>query len=113
MQEKMGQKDSLAVAQGISTFIGSLFMKLKSSTLFCLAAALIVSSTSGCNLFRRSKKPKENPAIAAEVETEYRLRWVDRRTGELVAQGKDAGTAKNQAEMEFGERYPVLKERKK
>lgn len=88
-------------------------MKLKSSLLFCLAAAFVVSSTSGCNLFRKSKKPKENPAIASEVEAEFRARWMDRRVAELVTAGADASTAQSQADTEFRERYPYLAERKK
>jgi hypothetical protein len=82
-------------------------MKLK-FTILCLLSAAILSST-GCNLFRKNKKPKENPAIASEVEGEFRQRWVERRAAELVGQGTDALNARNQAEKEFQERYPVLK----
>jgi len=87
-------------------------MKLKSSRLFCTAALLVICC-GGCNLFKKSKKPKENPAIASEVEGEFRQRWVDRRATELVAKGTDAATARTQADAEFRERYPYVKEPKK
>jgi hypothetical protein len=87
-------------------------MKLKSSLLFCLAM-FVGSSSGGCNLFKKSQKPKENPAIAAEVEAGFRQRWVDRRVAELVGKGTAADTARTQAEKEFRERYPYIKEQKK
>lgn len=87
-------------------------MKLKPLLLVC-SATLIASSVTGCNLFRKNKKPKENPAIASEVEGEFRQRWVDRRVTELVSAGTDALTARNQAETEFRERYPYVKEERK
>jgi hypothetical protein len=87
-------------------------MKLKPSLLLCLAT-LIVSSSTGCNLFRKNKKPKENPAIASEVEATFRQRWVDRRIPELTATGMDAATARSQAETEFRDRYPYIDDAKK
>jgi hypothetical protein len=87
-------------------------MKLKSSLLLFLAALVSLSAT-GCNLFRKSKKPKENPAIAAEVEAGFRQRWVDHRTAELVAKGTEAQAAAAQADREFHEKYPYVLERKK
>lgn len=88
------------------------YMKLKSLLLFCTAAVLVICG-GGCNLFKKSKKPKENPAIASEVEGEFRQRWVDRRVAELVAKGTDGAAARTQAEAEFGERYPYVKPPKK
>ena len=86
-------------------------MKLKSS-LIAVLTILIGLSATGCNLFKKNKKPKENPAIASEVEEGFRQRWVDRRTGELVGTGTDATTARSKAEAEFRERYPYIKEKK-
>lgn len=87
-------------------------MKLKSTILLCLAV-LVLGAASGCNLFRKSKKPKQNPAIAAELETSYRQRWLDRRAAELATQGVEAAAAREQAEKEFHEKFPYLNERKK
>lgn len=83
-------------------------MNLKPTLLVCLATVALTSLT-GCNLFRKNKKPKESPAIAGHVEAEFRQRWIDRRTPELVAQGVDASAARQQAETEFREKYPYLK----
>lgn len=82
-------------------------MMFKSTTLICLAA-LVLGSASGCNLFRKSKKPKQNPAIAAELETDFRQRWIDRRAAELTAQGLEAPAAGQQATKEFSEKFPYI-----
>jgi hypothetical protein len=84
-------------------------MMLKSTLLVCLAA-LVLGSASGCNLFRKSKKPKQNPAIAAELETDFRQRWIDRRTAELGAQGVENPVAGQQAAKEFSEKFPYIGE---
>lgn len=82
-------------------------MKLKSTILLCLAASVLCTA-SGCNLFRKSKKPKANPAIASELEADFQQRFVDRRVAELTAGGMDATAAGAQAHAEFAERYPHL-----
>lgn len=86
-------------------------MKLKPSFLVYLALLVACTST-GCNIFRKNKKPKENPAIASEVEAEFRQRWVTHRVAELVGTGNDATAARSQAEAEFRERYPYVKDRR-
>jgi len=54
-----------------------------------------------------SKKPKPNPAIAADVEEAFKQRWVARRIGELSASGEaaDGRKAREQALREFAEKY--------
>jgi hypothetical protein len=86
-------------------------MKFKPSLLVCLAGLLCFGS--GCTLFKKSKKPKENPAIASQVEADFRQRWVDHRVAELVAKGTDATTAAKQADVEFREKYPYVLNPKK
>lgn len=69
-----------------------------------LASSVLLSS--GCSLFSKKRdQPKESSAIAAEVEETFRRRWVERRAGELTAQGTEAATARTQAENEFRARY--------
>jgi hypothetical protein len=82
---------------------------MKHLFLACLAGLVLLASP-GCHWFRKSKKPKENPAIASEVETDFRNRWMDRRVAELTAAGTDAAAARAQAAREFHERYPYVKE---
>lgn len=67
--------------------------------------ALLLVFSSGCVFSKKPKRPKESSAIAGEVEESFRRRWVDRRTGELMAQGTAADVARTRAETEFRERY--------
>lgn len=67
----------------------------------------------GCLFFRKSAKPKEDPAIAANVEATFKQRWVDKRTGELKAAGLAPAAAQAQAEAEFSERYNFTSAAKK
>ncbi|MDO8543680.1 MAG: hypothetical protein Q7S40_24835 [Opitutaceae bacterium] len=71
--------------------------------LSALATAMVL--TTGCNMFRKSKKPKESSAISSEIEENFRRRWVEKRAGELAGQGVAADAARSQAESEFRERY--------
>lgn len=52
-----------------------------------------------------SKKPKENPAVASEIEETFKQRWVEKRAGELMAQGLRPDLARQQAIEEFRDRY--------
>jgi hypothetical protein len=84
---------------------------MKHLFLACIAAFVLLSSP-GCHWFRKSKKPKESPAIASDVEANFRQRWVDHRVAELTAAGTDATAAQQQAEREFREHYPYVREPK-
>ena len=83
-------------------------MNLKPTLIICLSAVALTSLT-GCNFFRKNKKPKENPALALQVEQEFRERWVEQRAAELTRQGGNATAAQEQAAREFRERYPYLR----
>jgi hypothetical protein len=61
-------------------------MNLK-STLLLLFSAVVLASAPGCHFFHRSKKPKPNPNIAEDVETNFKARWMEKRVGELTAAG--------------------------
>ena len=67
------------------------------AALACLLALL----SAGCVFSKKERPPKENPAISADVEAQFRQRWLDRRVSELTAQGKTASAARTQAESEF------------
>ena len=78
------------------------------SLLALLSISLLL--TTGCGLFsKKSSEPKESSAIAADVEETFRRRWVEKRAGELVAQGVEATTARSQAETEFRDKYGFAK----
>jgi hypothetical protein len=59
----------------------------------------------GCIFSKKSAKPKENPAIATELEENFKVRWVEKRSGELVTQGQTPEAAKAQAGEEFRVKY--------
>ena len=73
--------------------------------LFLSSLCLVTLLTSGCLFSKKTAEPKENPSIPGSVEASLRQRWVEKRTAELVAQGKTAEASKTQAETEFRERY--------
>jgi hypothetical protein len=72
-----------------------------------LAALLLLSA--GCFFSRKKAAPKENTAIAAEVEESFRRRWLEKRAGELAAADTAAEAARTQAEAEFRERYGFMR----
>ena len=66
---------------------------------------ILLALSSGCQLFRKKDRVKENPAISSEVEATFRQRWLEKRVAELTAQGIAADAARAQAEQEFRERF--------
>jgi hypothetical protein len=76
-----------------------------------LAAALALSS--GCLFSKKSSRAKESNAIAADVEETYHKRWMEKRVGELTAQGTAADAARSQAETEFREKFAFSARQKK
>jgi len=68
-----------------------------------LVAALTLST--GCLFSKKTGRTKESSAIATEVEESFRRRWLDKRVGELTAQGIAAEAARAQADQEFRDRY--------
>ncbi|QYM78629.1 hypothetical protein K0B96_15195 [Horticoccus luteus] len=69
-----------------------------------LAVTTVFSA--GCFHFRKKdRKPKENPAIATQVEEEFKQRWIEKRGAELVSKGVRPDLAREQALNEFRVRY--------
>jgi hypothetical protein len=71
-----------------------------------LAAALFANS--GCHMFSKKKNPaapKESPTVATDVEKDFMHRWIDKRTYELVTQGKSPSDARAQAVAEFKSKF--------
>lgn len=76
----------------------------------CLVLTLLLSS--GCLTSKKSNTPRESSQIAGEMEATFRRRWIEKRTGELVAQRTPADAAQAQATREFDEKFdfkPVQK----
>jgi len=74
---------------------------MKRSLLFLLLLPLALLA--GCK--HGPKKPKDNPAIATEVEEGFKQRFVEKRSAELVAQGMRIDLARQQAIDEYRDRY--------
>jgi hypothetical protein len=71
-----------------------------------LAAALL--SNSACHMFSKKKNPaapKESPTVATDVEKDFMHRWIEKRTNELVSQGRAPADARAQATAEFKATY--------
>lgn len=81
-----------------------------------LPLCLVLLSASvlpGCHYLRRTPKPKESTAIAADVENTFRQRWLDKRAAELKATGLAPPAAQARAESEFSARYSYLESGRK
>jgi hypothetical protein len=75
---------------------------MKRLVTLALAAALLTNSA--CHLFSKKKNPtapKESKTVATDVEKDFMHRWIEKRTFELVSQGKSAVDARAQATAEF------------
>jgi hypothetical protein len=83
-------------------------MKLQ-RTFLPVLAIIVLTSANGCSVFKKSKKPKPNPAIAAETEGDFRQRWIEHRAAELIAQGTAAEAAREMATKEFPAAYPYMR----
>jgi hypothetical protein len=64
---------------------------------------LPVALAAGCS--HKTKKPKENPALASEVEDNFKQRWVEKRANELMGLGLRPDLARQQALEEYRVRY--------
>ena len=84
---------------------------MKQRSLLVVFSTLIL--VTGCSHFKKNQKPKENPAIAADTDENFRQRFVEKRAAELVAQGVTAAAASTQAAEEFRVRYGYTSAAKK
>lgn len=80
--------------------------------IFALLSATVLLS-SGCLFSKKTKKPRENPAIAADTDESFRQRFLDKRVGELTAAGQTPESARAQAAAEFKTRYEYTSAAKK
>ena len=71
--------------------------------LLSILLVLPLTALTGC--FHTKKKPKENPAVATEIEEGFKQRWVEKRGAELMALGVRADLARQQTIEEFRDRY--------
>jgi hypothetical protein len=94
---------------------GSSTTSLKTDTMkYFVPAALVLTLAlaTGCSLFHKKEKKVVTPELppAAEIQAEYRNRWVERRTHELLAAGtaKTENEARAMAAAEFAKQNPFI-----
>ena len=81
---------------------------MKRPPVILTAAFLAAGYCSGCSHIPFFGKktvqpgpPKEGRHVATDTERDFKVRWVDRRSAELVSQGMPAEGARAQATAEF------------
>ena len=70
-----------------------------------LSLAVTSLCLAGCLGVKKAKKPKENKAIAAQVEEAFKQRWIEKRGAELMTHGISPDIARGQAIEEFRLNY--------
>jgi len=76
--------------------------------LVTLSLAAVLLANSACHMFSKKKNPaapKESPTMATDVEKDFMHRWIDKRSSDLVAQGKAPADARAQATAEFRSKF--------
>jgi len=74
--------------------------------LFLYALALSVLALSGGCLFPKNfSKDKKDPHVSADMEKEFQQRWLEKRVGDLTAQGMTPDAARTQALAEYKAKY--------
>ena len=76
---------------------------MKRFVVICLAALCLGAST-GCFFSRKSARKSEGPATVAEMEQNFRHRWIEKLSAELTP-GLAQDAAREQAAEEFRMRY--------
>ncbi len=74
----------------------------------CLGLVALAGGT-GCQLFKKGEKKRDSWAIAADLEQEFKQRFMEKRVAELTARGTAPQAAQAQAEQEFRTRYPAVR----
>jgi len=78
-------------------------------TAFNRIALVVFAATSlclaGCLFSKKPRKPKESKAIASQVDEEFKQRWIEKRTAELMTRGVSPDIARGQAIEEFRLNY--------
>lgn len=82
-----------------------MFTSKRISLSACCLSLVVLFAGSGCLHGKKNAKPKESSAIAGDMESEFKRRFVDKRATELTAQGVTPEAARAQANEEFRVRY--------
>jgi hypothetical protein len=74
--------------------------------LFPSAVALsVLCLSAGCLFPKNFSKSKKDPHVSADMEKEFQQRWMEKRVGDLTAQGMSPDAARAQAASEYASKY--------
>ena len=77
---------------------------MKRLGLICLTVCCLGALT-GCMFSKKSAKKRSEATTVADMEQDFRQRWIEKRTAELTSPTVNAETARAQATAEFKTRY--------
>ncbi len=77
---------------------------MKRLGVICLTMCCLGLAT-GCMFSKKTAKKSEGPATVAEMEQDFRHRWIEKRTAELTSPTVTADAARTKATEEFQVRY--------
>ena len=68
-------------------------------------AVSVLALCGGCLFPKNFSKEKKDSHVSADMEKEFRQRWMEKRVGDLTAQGLSPAAAQAQAAAEFNAKY--------
>jgi len=68
-------------------------------------AVSVLALCGGCLFPKNFSKEKKNPHVSGDMEKEFQQRWIEKRVGDLTAQGMSPETAHAQAVAEYDAKY--------
>ena len=72
---------------------------------FVTLCLLSLAVSTGCVFSKKDAKKKESSSMAAEMEADFKNRWVEKRVAELTSKGSTVDAARAQAIEEFRVKY--------
>jgi hypothetical protein len=70
-----------------------------------LLALSALAFCGGCLFPKNFSKQKKEKHVSADMEKEFQQRWMEKRVGDLTAQGLAPGAAQAQAAAEYQAKY--------
>jgi hypothetical protein len=70
-----------------------------------VVAASALALCAGCLFPKNFSKAKPDKHVSATMEVEFQQRWMEKRVGDLTAQGMNPDAARAQAMAEYNAKY--------
>jgi hypothetical protein len=68
-------------------------------------AVSVLALCGGCLFPKNFSKQKKDTHVSADMEKEFQARWMEKRVGDLTAQGMSPAAAQAQAQAEYDAKY--------